>query len=151
MTKSYIFSETFLPTCPQLPPPCIRPLLWTRTHFFRVNPSSVTPNNFAKVTCFFYWWCPGFFFCLMAKFTCLIHESVYILRMYRNLQINHFRVIYDRIQNRKKYFEITAFLNFECGASRLGYLNENLNFTGLDFPRSIGRKAGISKYVFFFC
>jgi len=48
-----------------------------------------------------------------------------------------------------KYFEITAFLNFECGASRLGYLNENLNFTGLDFPRSIGRKAGISKYVFF--
>ena len=69
--------------------------------------------------------------------------------MYRNLQINHLRVINDRIHNRKKYFEITAFLNFECGASRLGYLNENLNFTGLDFPRSIGRKAGISKYVFF--
>ena len=85
----------------------------------------------------------------MAKFTCLIHESVNILRMYRNLQINHLRVINDRIHNRKKYFEITAFLNFECGASRLGYLNENLNFTGLDFPRSIGRKAGISKYVFF--
>ena len=76
--------------------------------------------------------------------------SVNILRMYRNLQINHLRVINDRIHNRKKYFEITAFLNFECGASRLGYLNENLNFTGLDFPRSIGRKAGISKYVFFF-
>ena len=76
------------------------------------------------------------FFCLMAKFTCLIHESVNILRMYRNLQINHLRVIYDRIQNRKKYFEITVFLNFECRASRLGYSNENLNlnFTALDFP-----------------
>ena len=36
LTKSYIVSETFLPTtCPQLPPPCIRPLLWTRTHFFQ--------------------------------------------------------------------------------------------------------------------
>ena len=76
------------------------------------------------------------FFCLMAKFTCLIHESVNILRMYRNLQINHLRVINDRIHNRKKYFEITVFLTFECRASRLGYSNENLNlnFTALDFP-----------------
>ena len=69
------------------------------------------------------------------------------------------RVIYERVWNRKNYFEIAAFLNFERGTSRVGYSNENtnkhisvavkcnitLNFPALDIPRSIGRKAGISK------
>ena len=67
------------------------------------------------------------------------------------------RVIYDRVQNRKNYFEIAAFLNFERGTSRAGNSNQNkpqllrvttnitLNFPALDIPRSIGRKAGISK------
>ena len=70
-------------------------------------------------------------------------------------------VIYDRVLNRKNYFEIAAFLNFEQGTSRAGNSNENkntnkhisaaaksnitLNFSALDIPRSIGRKAGISK------
>ena len=56
---------------------------------------------------------------------------------------------------------ITALLNFERGTSRAGNSNENkntnkhisvapkcditLNFPVLDIPRSIGRKAGISK------
>ena len=55
------------------------------------------------------------------------------------------------------YFEIAAFLNFEQGTSRARNSNENkntnkhisvniaLNFPALDIPRSIGRKAGISK------
>ena len=34
------------------------------------------------------------------------------------------RVIYDRVRNRKNYFEIAAFLNFERGTSRAGNLNE---------------------------
>ena len=71
------------------------------------------------------------------------------------------RVIYDRVRNRKNYFEIAAFLNFERGTSRVGNSNENkntnkhisvavkcnitLNCPALDIPRSIGRKAGISK------
>ena len=67
------------------------------------------------------------------------------------------RVIYDRVRNRKNYFEIAAFLNFERGTSRVGNSNENkntnkhisvnitLNFPTLDIPRSIGRKGGISK------
>ena len=66
------------------------------------------------------------------------------------------RVIYDRVRNKKNYFEITAFLNYERGTSRAGNSksNENknflfsfdiLNFPTLDFPRSICRKAGISK------
>ena len=37
------------------------------------------------------------------------------------------RVIYDRVWNRKIYFEITAFLNFERGTSRAGNSNENKN------------------------
>ena len=67
------------------------------------------------------------------------------------------RVIYDRVRNRKKYFEIAAFLNFKRGTSRAGNSNENkhisvvvkcniaLNFPALDIPRSIGRKVRISK------
>ena len=67
------------------------------------------------------------------------------------------RVIYDRVWNRKNYFEIAALLNFERGTSRAGNSNENknisvaakcnitLNFPALDIPHSIGRKAGISK------
>ena len=72
------------------------------------------------------------------------------------------RVIYDRVRNRKNYFEIATFLNFERGTSRAGNSNENkntnkhisfatkcnitLNFPALDIPPcSIGRKAGISK------
>ena len=73
----------------------------------------------------------------------------------------HTRIIYDRVRNRKNYFEIAAFLNFEQGTSRAGNSNENkntnkyisvsvkcninLNFPALDIPRSNGRKAGISK------
>ena len=68
------------------------------------------------------------------------------------------RIIYDRVRNRKNYFEINAFLNFERGTSRAGNSNENkntsqllrsvtllwiLNFPALDIPRSIGRKVGI--------
>ena len=37
------------------------------------------------------------------------------------------RVIYDRVQNRKNYFEIAAFLNFERVTSRVGNSNENTN------------------------
>ena len=73
------------------------------------------------------------------------------------------KVIYDRVRNRKNYFEIAAFFNFERGTSRAGNSNENkntntnkhisvaakcnitLNFPALDIPRSIGGKAGISK------
>ena len=69
------------------------------------------------------------------------------------------RVIYDRVRNKKNYFEIAAFLNFEQGTSRVGNSNENTNkhvsvaakcniswnFPALDILRSIGRKAGISK------
>ena len=63
------------------------------------------------------------------------------------------RVVYDRVRNRKNYFEIAAFLNFERETSRAGNSNENKNtsqllrsvFPALDIPRSIVRKAGISK------
>ena len=69
------------------------------------------------------------------------------------------RVIYDRVQNRKNYFEIATFFNFERGTARAGNSNENknkhmsvaskcnitLNYPALDIPRSIGRKARISK------
>ena len=71
------------------------------------------------------------------------------------------RVIYDRVWNRKNYFEIAAFSNFERGTSRAENSNENkntnkhisvavkcnitLNFPTLDIPHSIGRKVGISK------
>ena len=37
------------------------------------------------------------------------------------------RVIYDRVRNRKNYFEIAAFLNFELGTSRVVNSNENTN------------------------
>ena len=68
-----------------------------------------------------------------------------------------YRVKYDRVRNRKKYFKIAVFLNFELGTSRAGNSNENkninkhisvnitLNFPTLDIPHSIGRMAGISK------
>ena len=36
-------------------------------------------------------------------------------------------MIYDRVWNRKNYFEIAAFLNFERGPSRAGNSNENKN------------------------
>ena len=71
------------------------------------------------------------------------------------------RVVYDIVLNRKNYFEIAAFLNFERGTSRVGNSNKNkdtnkhisvaakcnitLNFPALNIPRSIGRKAGLSK------
>ena len=71
------------------------------------------------------------------------------------------RVIYDRVQNRKNYFKIAAFLNFERGTSRVGNSNKNkdtnkhisvaakcnitMNLPALNIPRSIGRKVGISK------
>ena len=76
------------------------------------------------------------------------------------------RVIYDRVWNRKNYFEIVTFLKFERGTSRAGNLNANkntnkhisvvakcnitLNFPALDIPGSIGRMVGISKYFFLF-
>ena len=71
-----------------------------------------------------------------------------------------YTVIYDRVRNRKNYFEITAFLNIIRGTSRVGNSNENkntnkyissaakcnitLNFPAPDIPHSIGREAGIS-------
>ena len=67
------------------------------------------------------------------------------------------RVIYDRVQNRKNYFEIASFLIFEQGTSRAGNSNENKNTNKnknisvaansptLDIPPSISRKVGISK------
>ena len=71
------------------------------------------------------------------------------------------RAIYDRVLNRKNYFEIAAFFNFKRGTSRAGNSNKNkntnkrisvaakcnitLNFPSLDIHRSIGRKVGISK------
>ena len=71
-------------------------------------------------------------------------------------------VIYDRLWNRKNYFEFTAPLNFEGGALRAGnsieYKNANkrhisvaakcnkyFEFAALDFPHSIARKAGLLK------
>ena len=75
------------------------------------------------------------------------------------------RVIYDRVQNGKKYFAIDVFSNFEWVTSRAGNSNENrwdkcisfavkcnntLNFSALDIPHSIGRKAGISKWYVLF-
>ena len=35
------------------------------------------------------------------------------------------RDIYDRVWNRKNYFGIAAFLNFECGTLRVGISSEN--------------------------
>ena len=67
------------------------------------------------------------------------------------------RVVYDRVRKRNNYFEIPAFLQIERGKSRAGNSKSNekknlflfsfdvLNFPALDFPRSICRKAGISK------
>ena len=37
------------------------------------------------------------------------------------------RVLYDRVWKRKKYFEISAFLNFERAPSRVGNSNEYKN------------------------
>ena len=82
--------------------------------------------------------------------------TIYYTRKPSTLLLLHcIRVIYDRVRNRKNYFEINAFLNFERGTSRAGNSNENkntnkhmsvaakcnmtLNFPTLDIPRLIGR------------
>ena len=41
--------------------------------------------------------------------------------------IQGYIVIYDRVLNRKKYFEIVALLNFERGTSRVGNSNSKSN------------------------
>ena len=49
-----------------------------------------------------------------------------------NIRVNLDWIIYDdRVQNRKKYFEIVAFLKFEWGSSRAVNSNENQNTTKL--------------------
>ena len=73
------------------------------------------------------------------------------------------RGIYDRVQNRKNYFEIPAFLPIERGISRVGKFKVMLHFTeteiclfvfvflfsfefpALEVPRSKFKKAAISK------
>ena len=73
------------------------------------------------------------------------------------------RVIYDRVQNKKNNFEITVFwiMNKELQEQEIQIQNQMktktflfsfdvLNFSALDFPRSICRKAGISKLFFLF-
>ena len=71
------------------------------------------------------------------------------------------RVIYDRVQNRKNYFEIPAFLPIERGISRAGKFKVMLHFAAtemclfvflfsfefpaLEVPRSKFKKAAISK------
>ena len=73
------------------------------------------------------------------------------------------RVIYDRVRNRKNYFEIPAFLPIERGRSRAGKFKVMLHFPAtemclsvflfsfefefpaLDVPHSKFKKAAISK------
>ena len=69
------------------------------------------------------------------------------------------RVIYDRVWNRKNYFEIPAFLPIERGISREGKFKVMLHFAAtemclflfsfefpaLEVPRSKFKKAAISK------
>ena len=77
---------------------------------------------------------------------------------FKNRQVVHSRVIYDRVRNKKNNFEITPFLNYEQGTLRAGNSksNENktkkflfsfsfdvLNFRALDFPHSICRKEAV--------
>ena len=70
------------------------------------------------------------------------------------------RVIYDRVRNRKNYFEIAAFLNFEQGTSRAEKFKVMLQFAAtemfvcvffsfefpaIEVPHSKLKKASISK------
>ena len=61
------------------------------------------------------------------------------------------RVIYNRVRNRKKYFEIAAFLNFEWGTLRAGNSNENKNTTQTNKHISVATKLCCEvKYYFEF-
>ena len=67
------------------------------------------------------------------------------------------RVIYDRVQNSKNYFDIPAFLLIERGISRAGKFKVmitekcllvvlfSFEFPALEVPRSKFKKAVISK------
>ena len=76
------------------------------------------------------------------------------------------RVIYDRVRNRKNYFEFPAFLPIERGISRVGKFKVMLHFAAtemclfvflfsfefpaLEVPHSKFKKAAISKSFFLF-
>ena len=53
---------------------------------------------------------------------------VFSLKVSTYLYNGNVRVIYDRVQNRKKYFEIPAFLPIEQGISRAGKFKVMLHF-----------------------
>ena len=70
-----------------------------------------------------------------------------------SISIVYTRVIYDRVRNRKNYFEIATFLNFERGTSRVGNSNENKNTNNFEFSCSWyssfnWRKGGNFKIIF---
>ena len=74
-------------------------------------------------------------------------------------EVHKTRVIYDRVRNRKNYFEFPAFLPIEQGISRAGKLKVMLHFAAtemylfsfefefpaLEVPRSKFKKAAIPK------
>ena len=80
------------------------------------------------------------------------------LKKFKKIQVKT-RVIYDRVRNRKNYFEIPAFLPIERGISRAGKFKVMLvvtrsnwglflfwfEFPALEVPRSKFKKAAISK------
>ena len=86
---------------------------------------------------------------------------VFSLKVSTYLYNGNVRVIYDRVQNRKKYFEIPAFLPIEQGISRAGKFKVMLHFAAtemclfvslfsfefpaLEVPRSKFKKVAISK------
>ena len=86
---------------------------------------------------------------------------VFSLKVSTYLYNGNVRVIYDRVQNRKKYFEIPAFLPIEQGISRAGKFKVMLHFAAtemclfvflfsfefptLEVPPSKFKKAVISK------
>ena len=83
------------------------------------------------------------------------------MKFHKNEDMVITRVIYDRVRNRKKYFEILAFLPIERGISRAGKFKVMLHFAAtemclfvflfsfefptLEVPRSKFKKAAISK------
>ena len=57
----------------------------------------------------------------------IFNKTMYIgIRVYIRV-VGDCRVIYDRVQNKKNNFEITAFLNYERGTSRAGNSKSNEN------------------------
>ena len=103
----------------------------------------------------------SYIYCILANFTLTTQgdQLAPLIKMFENIKVLEFtRVLYDSVRNKIFFFEITAFLNYKRGTSRAGNSksSENktkkflfsfdvLNFPALDFPRSICRKAGISK------